>query len=487
MMNDDLVLLRAYARDHSEDAFATLVSRYVNLVYSVALRQVRHPHLAEEITQTVFIILARKAGTLGDGIILPGWLCRTARYASSETLRNLRRRWQREQEAHMQTVVNQPEPETWTQIAPLLDDAMESLSQKDHDALVLRFFENKNFADVGAALGANEDTAKKRVSRAVEKLRKIFLKRGVDSTAVAIAETISANSVQIAPAALAGTTTAVALAKGAAVSASTSTLIKGTLKIMAWTKAKTALVIGVGLLFAAGTATVTINQIQKARLQESQWRRLNITSDDLDKLSPEVEISPSIFPEGGNTASTGRKFVGIGQPVASIVSAAYKWPQARMIFPQGKPRGKYDYIATLPTGARDALRNELKNKLGWVGYPETNHEDALLLILQNPNAPGLHPPMAGDTANLIQRGYQVEIKWQSAPLSRINEYLQSASPIPIIDRTGITNRCSIDITWMENPRDPEHTALQKVLREQLGLVLVPTNMPVKMLVVEKAP
>ncbi|HEY1788497.1 MAG TPA: TIGR03435 family protein [Verrucomicrobiae bacterium] len=481
MMNDDLVLLRAYFRDHSEDAFAALVSRHVNLVYSVALRQVRHPHLAEEITQTVFIILARKAGTLCAGTILPGWLCRTARYVSSEALRNWRRRSLREREVYAQSIMNEPEPETWAQIAPLLDHAMEKLGKKDHDALVLRFFENKNFADVGAALGASEDTAKKRVSRAVEKLRRIFLKRGVDSSTTAIAETLSINSIQAAPVTLAKIATAAALAKGGAASVSTSTLVK----IMAWTKTKIAVLAGVGLLFAAGTATVTIGQIQKARLHESQWRRLDITSDELDNLSPEVEISPTIFSQGGNIAANGRKFVGVGQPVINIVTAAYNWPQARMIFPQGRPWAKYDYVSTLPTGARKALRDELKKKLGWVGHPETKNEDALLLILQNPNAPGLHPPLAGNICNMSERGYQIEIKWQSAPISRINEYLQSASPKPIIDETGLTNRCSIDITWTENPRDPEHTALQKVLREQLGLVFVPTNMPVKMLVVEK--
>src|SRR5450759_961206 len=242
MMNDDLTLLQAYARQNSEAAFAALVTRHVNLVYSVARRSVRDPHLAEEITQAVFIILARKAESLGPQTILPGWLCRTARYAGANALTIQRRRQRREHEAHMQSILNEPEPmpdETWNQIAPLLDDAMEQLGQKDHDALVLRFFEGRNFKEVGAALGASEDAAKMRVNRALEKLRKFFTKRGVSSTAAIIAGTISANSVQAAPVALAKSVTAVAIAKGAAASGSTLTLIKGALKIMAWTKAKT--------------------------------------------------------------------------------------------------------------------------------------------------------------------------------------------------------------------------------------------------------
>src|SRR5580698_8657589 len=156
MPNDDLTLLREYARNNSEDAFATLVSRHVNLVYSVAMRAVRDPHLAEEVTQAVFIILARKAAGFDDKIILSGWLCRTARYAAANILTIQRRRREREQEAHMQTMANESQPETWTQIAPLLDDAMEKLGQKDHDALVLRFFENRSFADAGVALGVSE-------------------------------------------------------------------------------------------------------------------------------------------------------------------------------------------------------------------------------------------------------------------------------------------------------------------------------------------
>ena len=270
-MNDDLALLREYARNHSGEAFATLVSRHVNLVYSVALRQVRDQQLAEEITQAVFIILARKAESLGDKTILPGWLCRTARYACANALTIQRRRQHREQEAFMQSQLDQndlsrrseAEAEgTWNQIALLLDAAMEKLGQKDHDAVVLRFFENKNFAEVGAALGASEDAAKMRVSRALEKLRKFFTKRGVSSTTEMIAGQISANSVQAAPLALAKPVTAVAIAKGAAASISTLTLVKEALKVMAWTKMKKAVVVGIGVLIAVGVTTAIIAHTQ---------------------------------------------------------------------------------------------------------------------------------------------------------------------------------------------------------------------------------
>jgi RNA polymerase sigma factor (sigma-70 family) len=258
MMNDDMELVRAYAASRSEQAFETLVGRYVNFVYSTALRQVRDTHLAEEVTQAVFIILARKAGTLGAKTILPSWLYRTAGYCAADALKMQRRREQREQEAYMQSQLNEPENEVWLQIAPLLDKAISGLNEKDRHAIVLRFFQNKSLNETGAALGASEEAAKKRVNRAVEKLRVYFSRHGVHSTAQTIAGAMSANSVITAPVLLAKAITTVGLAQGAAAPTSTLTLMKGALKIMAWTKAKTAIVTGVVVLLAAGTTTLVI-------------------------------------------------------------------------------------------------------------------------------------------------------------------------------------------------------------------------------------
>jgi len=255
---DDHELLAEFARYESEAAFAALVARYVNLVYSTALRFTGNPHHAEEITQAVFIILARKAGKLSPRTVLSGWLYQTARLTAANFVKGEIRRQRREQEAYMQSTLTEPDAAAWQQLAPQLDEAMGRLGETDRNAIVLRFFENKTAQEVGAALKLTEAAAHKRVNRALEKLRKFFSKRGVDSTAATIAETISANSVQAAPVALAKAVTAVAIAKGAAASASTLTLVKGALKIMAWTKAKTAGVVGVVMLLAAGTATIII-------------------------------------------------------------------------------------------------------------------------------------------------------------------------------------------------------------------------------------
>ena len=271
MMTDDMELVQEYARHGSEEAFATLVSRHINLVYSVALRRLHDTHLAEEVTQAAFIILARKAGSLNAKTILSAWLCRTAQYAAADASKMQRRRQRREQEMHMESVLNQTEPESspWTDIAPLLDIAMAQLGEKDHSAIVLRFFEGKDLKQVGAALGVSENAAKTRVSRATEKLRKFFIKRGITLSAAAIGGVVSANSIQAAPIGLATSVTAAAV-KGTAVTTSTLTLIKTTLKIMAWTKLKTAVVVGAIAIIAAGTATVTI-QRSKAKAGTSPF------------------------------------------------------------------------------------------------------------------------------------------------------------------------------------------------------------------------
>ncbi|PWU09702.1 MAG: hypothetical protein C5B50_26890 [Verrucomicrobia bacterium] len=233
MQSDDMGLVREYAASQSEQAFAELVKRHLNLVYSAALRRVGDAQLAEDVAQIVFTALARKAKTLKDGTILSGWLYHTTRFAAADAVKAQRRRERREQEACMQSLSNEPDRSPWEQIAPLLEPAMDALGEADRSALVLRFFENKTMAEVGAATGASEDAARMRVNRSLEKLRTMFAKRGVTLTAALIASALSANVVKSAPLGLGGRVCLTAMLAGSKGGATITLLTTSTQKALA--------------------------------------------------------------------------------------------------------------------------------------------------------------------------------------------------------------------------------------------------------------
>ncbi len=496
MTNHDIELVRDYAAHQSEQAFETLVSRHVNWVYSAALRQAHDPHLAEEITQAVFIILAKKSASLTAKTILSGWLYRTACYAAKDALRAQRRRQHYEQEAYMQSTLHEAQADSaWQELSPLLDEAMMHLGQSDRDALVLRFFENKNSQEIGAAIGLSGEAAKKRVSRALEKLRLYFFKRGIKVSTGVLSGAISAHSVSIAPATLAKTAAAAAFVKGSAASASTLTLVKGALKIMAWTKAKMAIAASAGILLAIGTTTVTVKEIQEHRTYP--WQISGFDSRVLNRQPPQVRILPSKVKNGSSWGNTRvwsdthdhlvNKFMGTGVTAVHVISAAYDFPYspARIILPAQLPRGKYDYIASLPGGNEAALQQEARKKLGLISRREIRDTDVLLLEVQYPDAPGLKPNRQnpGGTSSSDSEGH-----WtiQNGQLSTLAMYLESILKTPVIDRTGLTNHFDIDLKWRQPSwRDVNPAGLKTALLNQLGLELVPSNMPVEMLVVEK--
>src|ERR1039457_2241291 len=205
---DDMELLREYATRHSEEAFATLVTRHIDLVYSAALRHTRNHHQAQEISQAVFVVLARKAPSLSSRAALAGWLFQTARLTAANYVRGEIRRARREQEACMQSDPNDHAEESWRHVAPILNEIIGDLREKDRDAVVLRFLQGKDSRQVAAALGATEEAAQMRVSRALEKMRKMFARRGVVLSVAALGGAIAAQGTQAAPAGLAATVAA---------------------------------------------------------------------------------------------------------------------------------------------------------------------------------------------------------------------------------------------------------------------------------------
>ena len=215
-MTDHRTLLADYAANGSEEAFRELVARYIDLVYSTAVRLVNgDTHRAEDVAQTVFADLARLAGTLSDDIMLGGWLHRRTWHVATTLMRNERRRLNRERQAAEMNPPPDYAETSFERIAPLLDEAINQLGARDRAAIVLRFFEHRDLHAIGMALGSNEDAAQKRVSRAVEKLRCHFARRGMVASATVIASVIAAHAVHAAPAGLASAVTTTSLAGAA--------------------------------------------------------------------------------------------------------------------------------------------------------------------------------------------------------------------------------------------------------------------------------
>jgi len=225
-MTDDAELLRRYVDSRSEMDFTVLVERHLNLVYQAALRRTDgRSDLAQDVTQQVFTTLAREASKLVKHPALVGWLFTATRHAASHLLRAERRRQERESEALVRNALENSGPDAnWDEVRNQLDEVMDQLAEQDRTAILLRYFHNQAFAQIGEAFGLNEDTARKRVDRALERLRGLLAKRGISSTASALGVMLASQAATAAPAGLAQTIASTALIPGATASLPTSGL-----------------------------------------------------------------------------------------------------------------------------------------------------------------------------------------------------------------------------------------------------------------------
>jgi RNA polymerase sigma factor (sigma-70 family) len=261
-MTDSQQLLAEYVRTGSEPAFRELVSRYINLVYSVALRLTcEDSHLAQDVTQMVFADLARKARKLSDESMLGGWLHRHTCFVTSNVRRSEQRRQLRERQAVEMNSIEDHSQENLARVTPVLDEAINELAAEDRSAILLRFFEQRDFRSIGQALGSNEDAAQKRVSRALEKLQLLLKERGVAFSTAALGTLLTSSAVNAAPVGLVATVSGLAVA-GATQAGGIISLLQFT----AMTKLKTSIV---GAIVAGGVAaSFVVHHQAQGKLRE---------------------------------------------------------------------------------------------------------------------------------------------------------------------------------------------------------------------------
>jgi RNA polymerase sigma factor (sigma-70 family) len=270
---DDATLLRRFIATRDQPAFAQLVRRHVDLVYSAARRQLHDDAAAQDVTQQVFVLLAEKAPAIRDGEAVAGWLLVTTRYVALNSIRSEARRRRHEREAAVMQHERQSEPSpAWDQVAPMLDEAVARLKREDRDALALRYFQGRSVADVAAALGVSQDAAQKRLSRALEKLRELFARRGVTTSAEALSSVLLANALIVAPATLGTTVAGAALSTAAAATTTATTATtatgvasgsaKGAVAIMAAAKTKLVAASVAGVMLVGVTGTIAYQQLR---------------------------------------------------------------------------------------------------------------------------------------------------------------------------------------------------------------------------------
>lgn len=489
-MSDDSELLQRYAVEKSEEAFAELVQRHVDLVYSMALRQVAGDvHLAEDVTQQVFRALALKAAALARRPAISGWLCRSTHFAASDLVRAERRRRAREQKVYAMNSLldDSSQPADWDKFRPVLDAAVAELGEPDRDAVALRFFDGRSFAEVGAKLRLTENAARMRVERALDKLRRVLAQRGVTSTAAALSVALAGQSSMATPP---------ALVSAVVVSAASASVISGgsgvSLSLMAANSLKITVV---GALLVVGGVSLFL-QHRAAQLEIAALRAKIAEQEATSKREVKARRDPLAETEIRQPAD---RAVSIPPPAGSKVSATtamLKDPEYAAIWRKQKIRQ-----ITRACGKELAQLNlppEQMAKLMDLIFDRTEAERDAREVAQNADMNQAESNRAVSLANdevyakiKALLGDDIYGKFQTAlQTSRINLAMQNqfgadlaASSVPLSNEqssamTEIYATLKVPLNpAFQGPADPATglTPLDQTLLDQAGHVLTPAQ------------
>ena len=255
---------------------------------------------------------------------------------------------------------------------------------------------------------------------------------------------------------------------------------------MARTKAKTTIVVGIGVLLAAGITTITVKEIQEHRTYPWQAQEGLFDSSLLEQQPPQVRILPSKFTSFAE-GSSDDKIMGTGVRAQEVIAAAYGCSSARTILSAELPKGRYDYIASLPNGNAEALQQEIKRRFGVVGKVEIRDTKVMVLKVKSPSAPDLKLSTRRSNGEyMLWRDSGNRLEFQNESLHALASETEALANIPVIDETSVTNHFDFDLNFTQTDLVNRNWDKVNQTLDQIGLELVPANMPIKMLVVEKA-
>jgi RNA polymerase sigma factor (sigma-70 family) len=439
-----------YAEHGHEAAFREIVTRHTDVVYSSALRQVGSPEQARDVAQCVFGDLARKAKPLASELAgnasLLGWLYRSTRFAALRLMRDERRRHARERQVMEHFNPASEESPHWDRVSPVLDEAMADLNDEDREALLLRFFKNHDFRAVGTALGVSDDTAQKRVSRALERLRAHITRRGVTTTAVALTTALSANAITVAPAGLVATLSSTALAGIGTIATVTAT----SAKTIAMTTLQKTLITAAAVSFA--TFAVLQHQSQSSLRKENQSLRQQV-----EQLSPLAAENQRLARQLADAQPVFPPF-----PPAPALPETTAPPDEQPTNHLSRLLNGDQVLRLTSTQAEEFLKENRRTAASLLAAYRTSGDKTFLAEAMQRYPTNVHVAFEAAfkaDATPEERRHWLDVFQQAAPDNPLSDYLSALTGIPTIQWDGVTLIAIMADIILHLPLDLEATGV----------------------------